>query len=434
MTTFGTTTSGVPANRVTVRGGGTVSISAAFSNTYGIVGGMDTANGSATPGEVQTISSPTDATTQFGGDSELKEQIDLAFTNGAAIIYAVGVSETSVTDSFSGTGEGTLNNKPAFDPNLHDQHDITVTDTVEATDVTVNIDYSSPPATPSESNTMNLNPVTGEWDADESTDYDISYTYGDYPSAITEIVKKVPRFVTVLSENATVANDLLTELNTYATNFSFMHGVAGTLPNIDPSTYSDSFDDRRISVVSPSRAFLDTANTNMTRTMGAVGGYQASKELGNSSTKESLNGFVDLNTKYVGSEIGDLIDNQVLPLEQRGGVKVAKDMTTSTDPRFERIYASEITDEATEISNNVSEDFVGDQFTETKMKDLGESHSTSYAEMKNTNLLDDFDVTVSEGANTNEVDVDVSLDIIDLMDVVDVTLTVGDRITNGGAS
>jgi len=61
---YGTT--GIPGDSAEVRSGGTVAISAAFTTTLGLVGGMDTANGSATPGEVTTIESSSDATTAFG--------------------------------------------------------------------------------------------------------------------------------------------------------------------------------------------------------------------------------------------------------------------------------------------------------------------------------------------------------------------------------
>lgn len=432
MTTFGTTA--IPSDQITVRSGGTVAISAAFQTTVGLVGGMDTANGNATPGEVETVESSADAATLFGDDSELKEQVDLALANSAGTIYAVGVSETQNTETFAATGSGALTNTPALDPNVQPEHSISARDTVAASDVTVNIVYDSPPSTPADANTMNLNPVTGEWDADESTDYDITHSYGDYAGAITAVIKKVPRFVTVLTENTSVANDLLTNLNNYAQDFDFMHGVVGALPDVTPSSYTDSFDDRRLVVVAPSRAFTDTANTDMVRTTGAVGGKQAGKALGDSTTYEALNGFADLNNQYTNSELGTLIDNQVYPLKQASGIKVVKDMTTSTDAKFERVFASEITDESTEISHQISQQFIGEANTDSNRFALGESHASSYSEMESEDLLDAFHVSVSEGASSDEVNVDIGLDIVEMMDTIDVTITVGDVVTNGGAS
>jgi hypothetical protein len=429
--TYGTTT--IPSDSVTVRSGGTVSIGAAFETTLGLVGGMDTANGNATSGDVITVESTSDAEQQFGEDSELAKNVAAAYTNGAGTIYAVGVTETQTTETFSSSSSGTLGDTPVFDPNVQPEHEITATDTVESASVTVNIVYGTP-SSPTDANTINLNPVTGEWEADESSDYDIDYAYGDYGSAITDVVKKVPRIVTVLTESTTVASSLLSELNTYDSDFDFMHGVVGATPETIASSYSDSIDDRRLSIVAPSRAWLDEAETDQARIMGAVGGRASGKPLGDSMTYEDLQGFASLNTQYTNSELGTLIDNQVMPLRQSGGIDIVKDMTTSTDVRFERLYASEIIDEATEISHEISQQFIGNANTEDNRLLLRESHTTSYNELLEDNLLEDFLVNVSKGADDFEVEIDIGLDVIGIIDTVDVTITVGDVVQNGGAA
>jgi hypothetical protein len=428
---YGTT--GIPGTSTEVRSGGTVAISAAFETTLGLVGGMDTANGSATPGEVTTVASSADAETKFGEGSELKEQVDLAYANGAGTIYAYPVSETEVTQTFAGTQSGVLDNVPAMDPNIQEE-DITAQDTVESATVAVNIVYESTPSTPSDANTINLNPVTGEWEADESSDYEITYTHGDYGSGITKVAKKVPRFLAVLTENTSVANDLVTELNSYDTDFDFMHGIVGAMPEVSASSYSDTFDDRRLIVVSASRGYTDAAETNEQRTLGAVGGKQAGKPLGDSTTYENLSGLASLRTTYTNSELSTLIDSQVYPLKQSGGIKVIKDMTTSTDTRFERVYASEIVDEATEISHQISQDFVGRVNTDDNRKSLEVSHRNSYREMDENDLLENYFVSVEKGANDFEAVVDIGLDVIGVMDTIDVTITVGDVVTNSGAA
>lgn len=426
---------GIPGDNIEVRSGGSVAISAAFETTIGLVGGYDSANGNATEGEVSTIESSSDGQTAFGEDSELAQQVDFALQNGAGTIYAIPVSETSVSAESTGGQTFTTDNVPVFDPNVNTEHDVTVTDTTDG-DLTTNIVYESPPSTPTDADTVNFNPVTGEGEADAAAtgSYEIAYDYGDYSSAITEVVKKVPRIVTVLTENTTVANDLLTELNTYDTDFDFMHGIVGAMPEVGASSYSDSIDDRRLSIVAPSRGYTDSAETNMQRTLGAVGGKQAGKALGDSTTYENIGGFASLNTAYTNSEISTLIDNQVLPLRQGGGVKIIKDMTTSTDSKFERIYGSEIIDEATEISHGISEDFTGDRNTDDNLTSLRESHTTSYAEMKNNELLEDYFVETRKGATDFEAVVDIAIDVIGIMDTIDVTITVGDIVQNDGAA
>jgi len=426
---------GIPSDSIEVRSGGTVAVSAAFETTLGLVGGYDAGNGSATEGEVTTVESTADADGAFGADSELAEQSALAFQNGAGTIYAVAVSEITVTGEAAGGQSGTLSNVPVFDPNIHDEESISATDT-GGTNPTVTIVYDSPPSTPTDADTVNVNPVTGEFEFDAAAtgSYEFDYAYGDYGGAITEVVKEVPRIVTVLTENTSVANDLLTELNTYDSDFDFMHGVVGALPEVDASTYTDSFDDRRLSVVAPSRGYTDAAETNEQRTLGAVGGKQAGKALGDSTTYEGLGGFASLRTSYTNSQLADLVDAQVLPLKQGGGIKIIKDMTTSTDSKFERIYASEIIDEATEISHQISQEFVGERNTDDNRLALRESHTSSYAEMQNDELLEAYNVAVSKGANDFEVTVDIGLDVIGIMDLIDVTITVGDVVKNEGAA
>lgn len=420
----------------TVQSGGTTAVSAAFERTGAIVGGMNTAEGSATEGEVQTLTNSNNADTLFGENSDLTRQVRGAFANGVGTLYAIPVTETGTTDTVTATASGVLQNAPVFDPNVHEEHEVTATDTTAATTVDVNIVYDEGAdiATPSEADTINLNPVTGEFEADESSDYELSYTYGDYTSAIKKAAELLPRIVGVATAATDLGNDWLTEANTYDTDFGFMHGIIGAMPNADAETYDDSFDDRRLSVAAASRGYLDDAETEEAWTIGALVGKQAGKALGDSSTYEPLNGFASLRTSYLNTEIQSLIDKQVMPLKNSGGIKVVKDMTTSTDPQFERLYASEIADEATEISRQISENFTGEKNTEDNRLLLRESHTTSYEEMSDDDLLEDYFVSVEKGATDFEVDMTIGLDIIGLMDFIDVEIVIGDVVRNGGVN
>jgi hypothetical protein len=431
--TYGTTGS-VPGDSITVRSGGTVAVSAAFNTTVGLVGGYDAANGNATEGEVTTIESSSDATSAFGEESELKEQADLAFNNGAGVVYAVAVAETQATETVSGASSYTLTEAPAFDPRVNDEHTISITDTVESATVTVNYVDTTPTA-PSDANTANVNPTTGEVEFDESSDYEISYSHGDYTSAIDAVAARVPRSLGVLTENTSVANDLLSTMNEYDPNFEFMHGYVGEHVDLDSiGDYSNSFNDRRLVAVSAARAYTDTAETNEVRTIGAVAGKQSGKALGNSTTAEYLNGLVSLKQSPTNTTAGTLIDEGVYPLQQSGGVKIMKDRTTADDPRFSRVAWSEIVDEATEISHQISSGFVGEANTEDNRDLLETSHRNSYTEMTADDLLDNFFINTSVGANDNEVDLEIGLDVVDYMDTIDVTITVGDVVVNGGAA
>lgn len=436
MATFGTTD--IPSDQITVTSGGTVDASAAISFTLGLVGGMDTGNGSATDdGTVVEVASSSDAAAKFGENSELKELVDLALAQESppSEILAAPVEETTVTGESAGGQSGTLDNVPVFDPNVQDEHDIVASDS-GGTDPTVNIVYDSPPATPTDADTVNVNPVTGEFDFDSTAtgSYTFDYDYGDYSTAITNMADRVPRVLFVATENTSVVSSLETEVNDHKSEFEFITGMAGILPETTASSYSDSFDNRFISLVASSRAFTDEAETNMVRTGGAVAGKQAGKALGDSTTYESLGGLSSLLTDYTNSQLGTLIDAQVLPVKHGDRIFVVKDMTTSTDAKFERIYGSEIVNEAIEISHTISQEFIGELNTESNRFALGESHISSYDEMKSDDLLDDATVNVSEGATADEVDVSIGLDVVDVMDLIDVDITVGDVLTFEGAA
>jgi len=129
-----------------------------------------------------------------------------------------------------------------------------------------------------------------------------------------------------------------------------------------------------------------------------------------------------------------MIDKGLYVLQERGAVTVVKDTTTSSDPRFERVAWSEIVDEATEISNVISQNFIGEANTEDNRLRLGENHRSAYDELLADNLLDEYVVSVSESADPSVVDVDIGLNVVDYMDRIEVDIRVGDVVTNGGAA
>ena len=442
MVTYGTSV--IPSDQITVIGGGTVAVSAAFENSVGLVGGMNTSEGTATPGDVTRVTSASDAADKFGEGSELHEQIQLTRQNGAATIWALPVEETSVSAETQSNQSGTLDNAPAFDPRVNDEHDITVTDTGGAT-TTVNLVDEPPESAPSESETVDVYPPTGEYHADSAPDgdYEFSYSYGDYSTAALEpLIDRSPRIVGVLTEAESVTNDLASELNARATDFDFMHGVTGAQVAIsDVPTYSNSVDERRITMAYPSRGYTDDAKTNEQRTVGAIAGELASLPLGLSSTNNGIGGFVHLKNTLTGpQEAGTVRDVGLMPLLDYGGtqgITVVQDMTTASEPKFERVYAMQVVDEATELSHLISREYVGEQNTPSNRQNLRRSHQNTYIGMQTTTppMLDDFNVSVSQNdSDPNQVDVDIGIDVVDVMDTVSVTITVGDIVRSNGAT
>lgn len=426
----------LPGDVVTVRSGSTVAISLGFNATLGLIGNMDVSNGSATQGDVEYITDTTDAIDAFGDGSELHRAVEIAFANGVADIQAIGVSESETTESFAASSTGTLSNVPVADPRVAPEHTVTATDTTDSSDVSVTFVYGeSSPSTPSDPDTIALNTQTGEWTADTSSDYDITYTYGDYSTAIPKLLDKNIRFACVLTENESIGNDLLSELNSHAQQFDFMRGVIGGMPETLPADYTDAIDEQRMVIVEGARSYAGEADTEEVRTAVAVAGHLTSRPLSESATGEihgKLDGLVSLNQDLTPGEGADFVsDHQVLPVRRSTNIYIAKDVTTSTDVRFERVFTDEIVDEVALTHHLIAEQFVGSLNFEERRDELEASLDVPLEDMASDNppLLDDFVVNVSKGASDFEVDCEVGLDVIGVMDRINVNITVGDVTT-----
>lgn len=439
MVTYGTTD--IPSDIIDVTASSTVQIGLAFNRTLGLVGGMDTANGSASAGVVQEVSNPTDAANLFGQDSELHNAVQIAVQYPVDTMYAVGLQETTVTDEQQSSATGTLDNSPIFDPNLHGDESITVDDTGGGS-LTVQITYESAPSQPTETDTVKINPLTGEYAADSSpsgANYEFDYTYpSDVTADVDEVLTEHPRSVAVGTETESHGSHLATELEADATSFNFGQGFIGTEPAADPadadayaSGYSDSLDSRRLSVVGPPRGYTDADETEQERTVWGVAAAVAGKPLGDSLTAESLRGYESLRTDLSTANAGTLIDSQVMPLIDYPPVTVAKDMTTSTTTRFERVFSNQIVDEAVARVHDTSQAFVGELNTAANRRQFNRSLRNQLLDMQNgtPSLLDAFAVNVSEDASVDtEVDVEIGLKVVDTIDTVDVEVAVGDVI------
>lgn len=427
---YGTTV--IPSDQITVRSGGSIGFVAEAQNTAGLVGGMDTSTGTANEGEVVEVPTAQDAATLFGEESELYHQCRLAIQNGARTLWAVGVTESAGSDTFNSVSQGTLDEVP-MDPNVHPDHTITETGGND-----VNIVYDEPVVAPTASNTINLNPRTKSWKADSSGTYTIEYTYGDYTTATANMVAYEPRFLGVCTEVTEAINEAVTDLTTEEDEFKFMQAIAGAPVDLDAGTYSDSLDEMRLSIVASSRGYIDDALTEEVRTVGAVTGYLASLPLEATATYKSLSGLTGLRQEFTPTQAGSLTDAGVLPLMKIGRqVKIVKDMTTSTDSRFERVYSVGITDEVSELLHTVTQDFIGRLNTPVNRTLYEATVSRALDSMRDDNppALDGYTLTVTKhDTDPNAITVKLGIDIVNVIDTAYVEIVVGDVILNGGVS
>jgi len=422
---------------VTVQGGGSIPPSA-LNTSVAIVGEGDLANGTATAGESATVTSTSDADEQFGADSELARAVSALKSNGVGTIYGVPVPETEATESFTASSTGTLTNTPLFDPRVTTKS-ITVTDTGGGTDPTVEVVFGSPATSP-DADTVEVNPRTGEWSADASSDYDISYTHGDHDAALDVAVDQPARYVVVGTEADSVKSTLQTKLAEAAQNFRFLRGVAGARPNIqsgEVSSYTPTTDDQRVVEVAPARA---TGGDGAVRTAHAVTRALATSpvDVTGSITYDTVRGLIDLNVAYTPTTATSF-ERVTTLTDQR---EVAEGLTTSSTAAFADIYKVEIVDLIVEQVHERLKNYRGGPNTRDAQRRLASrlkrtlaAQSVPVAQPPLLAAGDGtrpYSVAVSTGTSDEETDVDIGIDPAPIAKQVDVDIETG-PIRFGGA-
>lgn len=447
MPTYGYSSGIYPSDSITVNSGDTVQIGISFNATVGIVGNYDDANGTATAGQVTEVTSSRDARDKFGEGSELHRAVEQAYANGAVTVFAYPLPKTETTETGL-SGSGTLSNTPVTDPRVTTS-EITVKDTTASADETVDIDYSSVQQNTSlntaSADEFKINPINGDFQDDGTGNtYDVTYEYStstEWNDGVDALANEDVRFLVALTEEEGRQNDAVIKANTEAQDFDFFRVVSNAPPGVEPASdpdnvqdgeYSHNFDESRLVLAASARGYAGSDGSEEVRTAATYGGKLAGKTLGDSTTYESVSGLLSLNREYSVSEAEDWINNGVTPIRQTNNIFVVKDMTTSSDSRFERVFATEIVDEATEGSHQIAQSFIGELNTQDNRRNLEDNHSILYEGFleEEPPLLDNYTVNVTESStNENEVDVDIGLDVVNVIDIVDVNITVGDVIT-----
>lgn len=420
---------------INVRAAGT-NASVGFNTNVVIVGGYDAANGSATPGEVEYVEDNAAAENLFGADSELATQIKHGTANGAGEIYAVAVSETSTTQSFTTVSEGVIDNAPLFDPTVQSEHEIVVTNDTSGDTLEVTISYEDTLTSPDTGAV--INPLTGDIAFEASDDYTVEYDYGDYDSAIQTAAKQNVRFVKVCTEATPVKTTLVSELEAEATDIRFKRGVVGATPNIDSgaiSDYAPDADNQRLIEVAPARG--DTG-AGEARTVGAVGGAYSAMPLGESLTYEGITGFESLNQEYRPSQARDFEGVTAIA----DTFEIVEGVTTSSEEAFSDVYKCEIVDSAAQALYEVAKDYAGGPNTVDERGDLASDTRMILRGFSNQrppllNAADGsspYSVDVSLGSSDTETILNVGIDPLDVMKEVTVNLNVGTVVTYEGVS
>lgn len=411
-----------------------------LNTAVAIVGGYDSSNADSgtNTGEATIVNSAEEADTAFGADSELAYQVALALNAGATEVHGIPVPETTgTTETFgssSATASGTVSNTPVFDDRLHPDHSVTAQDVTEGVSMSVNMVDADSPAQPSSSNTMNFNPETGNWAADTTSEYSITYDYGDYATAMSAAASRSVRNTAVCTEADSVVSTAKTDLENAGSNFHFGRAIVGSDTDISPSntgSYTPAVEDWRIVEVAPARATDNSGNT--VRTVGAIAGLLAKQpiDVTGSITYDDVPGLDTLSTNFTPTQAENF--TQVTAITDN--FEIAQGVTTSSEATFRDIYAVEIIDTVVEQIFAHVKSYRGGSNTlnarrrfKSKLKRTLGSMSPPTAQpplLATGTGGQPYTVTVTQGSTDTEADVNIGIEVAPIAKEVVLDFDVG---------
>lgn len=399
----------------------------------GIVGQADLANASnaASPNTVYEITRDTTAVERFGPEesSLLTTAIVDALREGAQPVYAVAPTATDVVDEDHGADASTtitLANAPLSE----DPADTVVT--LDGTDQNTNVVYDDVSTYTPADGEVYVNPVEGEVEVSTNayTTLVVDYTHFDYALALDEVegnaqAAEVINFLCAVSENATVQQDVRDTCANMSTEHNYCLAlVAPNAARIDPSSFTNSYDSSRVQVVYPTR-FADN-----TSALAAYAGKRADLGLERTPIGQSLTTDKQLAVRLSRAERGALIDERVVPLENRTSGAVIKDDPTSVSETnndeahinygFKRLVLDYVYDTTRENERS----FIGLLNREGVRNALADLIAYELQALKSSNLIEGYSVAVYEESAT-KARLELNIDAPEPLRFIENDVTVG---------
>jgi hypothetical protein len=360
-----------------------------------VIGGADlSGTNAANADQVYAVADAPRARTLFGEDSALTRGIIDALSNGAMPVYAIAPSASTVTDDLT-TGGGTSHT--LSEPLLEDVDSITVT--VDSTDYTVEFVYEDPSSLSPAADTALIEPGTGtvELASAPSSSGTIEFQGLDYSSALEAARSQagdVIDFICPVTEDDTVVSNVQGTLATMESNRQTAFGIAAVPPGTDPSSFTNSYDDSRLQLVSSART-KDGYNF-----AAAFAGKRA--ELGLTATP--INKRLVLQDEpladYSTTQRGDFISENVTPFESIGkSVRVADDLTTVSDSNTEEAnlkygFSRLAADFVINTVHEYEEPFIGRFNSDSAINALRGILRNKTRPLKTSRVVYDYDVDV----------------------------------------
>ena len=346
--------------------------------------------------EPTQINARREADTNFGSGSELADGMREALGNGANIdfLYGVAPRRFNVVGEIQSTASGTLTNAPIWEEDVSDESNISaltvVDDDESGTDLEVRYSYdddlSAPGDAPTDdvgaTETVVVNPLTGEYIADQSPvgDLQFDYKYLDWQSAfeagpVTRVVQEDETGVyDVLSDSDLVSIDANSAAATRRGAFQLVNVLSGAEPNNNELIEDDSGGyvrrDARFDTGAYSQGSVDSdyyfklapvRQENTPRTiLGGVGGLFAGNPISDPIYNDPVSGYTDLEQRFTKADADNMRGEQVIPIRQAGSIRVKDNLSTSTETDWERdFWRRRIADRVILIGKTIGDTIIG---------------------------------------------------------------------------
>jgi hypothetical protein len=419
------------------------------------------------------INARREADAKFGSDSELADGMREALANGANIdfLYGVAVERNVVESESQSSVTGTLDNTSIVEntgtaavagSNKNDFGIEAVEDPSNAAvDLTVELRYDGSPTQPADdSEEVYVNPLTGEYAADNNTvtPIEFDYTYNDYSSAfgasdVQNVVNENETGVYVaLSDSDAISSSLQSEIDSLRDDYQMVKGITVAEPN-DNETLSSSettnenggadarYDASTYSSANQSVSaeyfykFAPGREEDVDKTIAAgVGGLFAGNPITNPIYNDELSGYQSLEQSFSKTEAGNMRDEDIIPIRSGGSIRVvgnrATNFSTSSTVAAD-FWTRRITDRVILIGKQIGDEIIG-RINDQDTRDAAERRIN--AEMRGLvqdrlirSNADDNNWSVDvyeDSSNSNEVNIDISFTPYGIVKRVDETITV----------
>ena len=379
----------------------------------GLVGQADLVNGTAQTNAVYQVTRATKAREWFGEDSPLTRNVLDALSEGAYPVYAVAVDLVDVSGedlSALASNTGTL----AEGPVSENADDVVFNiDGVELETVLVYDDLSE--LTPG-AGEVYVNPATGDFSIDSetvvgNTGDSVDYATADYSAgnqALADGAGGAVDFFVPLTEDVAVTEDAQATVNAMAGEYNLSLAIVGATPGLDPSAYSNSFDDSRVQVVYPAR------DAEGYSTLGAYAGLRAKLGITTTPINKRLSSVKSLGVSLNKAQRGELIDERVVPLaDESEGARIADDVNSVSDTNAEEAgirfgFTRLVMDYVITTIRVNEQPFIGRLNSRAVRASLEGLLSNQLNTLKRSNAIVDYRVSVSRvDATTAAVEIQV---------------------------